>query len=187
MIHDFNNKPFEEHSVQSTDFRSDIERLNSSVSVHNNSSNDHSYVRNLSNEIINTSGVELLLYHRTDNNDYSDTFDEDVNPTYWEPYILKGYFKPQPSTVELTKFGIDNKNKAEIIFSKNTLFGIAGDRLIRSGDIIKPNVSNDIHKSPHYVVVTAVESGQYRYTWLYISCKCELAHGDITIIPKSNL
>src|SRR5579871_1797860 len=98
-------------------FRSETEQRHTQIALHDPHSNDLACARRLADEMINVSGAEVKVYARTDNSDYDKVWDADFDPTYWNAFRIKAYFKPQPLEVELKKWGADTPNKTEIVFS----------------------------------------------------------------------
>ena len=166
------------------DMRSDQEIANPMYSVQDYDSPDYAMVMRIAEETINTSGADVLVYARTDNEDVDEDWDEDANPTYANAENMKGFFVPQPLEQELTKWGVDQVNAVEIAFFRNHVYGKWGDRLLRAGDIIELPYNSASHTSPkYYRVDNAQETGNYRYTWMYVTCQCTLITGDPNIRP----
>ena len=167
------------------DFRSDSEQFNSPLSLFANEAPDLKMARKLVDESININGAVVNIYLRTDNADYNDVWDEDADPTYWNPFKIKGFFKPAPIDIELKKSGVDIENKMEISFSHRQIYIVCRERMLRVGDVIKVpfnGAQKDIAPK-FYRVINATPSGNFRYNWLYLTCKLESLTADITVRP----
>lgn len=141
----------------------------------------------IAEEMMNVNGAPIEIYQRTDNSDYDDVWDEDANPTYYNPIIINGFFPPQPLEQLLTLWGIDVENKIEVTFIRKTVLDRFGQRLLRSGDLLKLPYNSKLNNSPRYFRIdNAQESGNYRYDWIYFKCQATLTTGDITILPHSD-
>ncbi len=190
MIHrfgleeDVSNEAFQ--SVHAT-YRSETEIRNSPLAIHDPDSADIKLVRQLADEMVNISGAEVKLFVRTDNADYDAVWDEDPDPTYWSPILLKGFFKPQPIEAELQKWGVDVKNKTEIVFSHREIHEKLGERMVRVGDVLQLPFNSTPIKLKNYRVVNASPSGNYRYIWLYLTCNLELLTADISVRPEEDM
>lgn len=167
------------------DFRSEVERLHSPVSIHNPESNDLKLARKLADEVINVSGAEVRVYIRTDNADYDQVWDADPDPTYWNAFVIKAYFKPQPIEAELKKWGAEVTNKTEIIFSHRQIYSECGERMLRTGDVIRVpyNAATPALAPKNYRVTNAAPSGNFRYNWLYLTCHASVLSADVTVRP----
>jgi len=168
-------------------FRSDIEQRNSPIQIHNPESADLKLARSLANEQINVSGAEIKVYIRTNNADYDEVWDEDPDPTYWNPEFMKAYFKPQPIEVELAKWGADTKNKTEVVFSHLQVFDQFGERMLRAGDVIQLPYNAAAISPKNFRIINATPSGNFRYHWLYLTCTVETLAADITIRPEEDM
>lgn len=183
-IHDFSfNEPIS-NLPSFVDLRSDEEIAHPTYSVQDYDSPDIGMVVKMAEETINTSGAEVIVHARTNNGDIDEDWDEDPNPTYENPVIVKGFFVPQPLEQELTKWGVDQVNPVEIVFFRNHVFSQWKNRLLRSGDIIELPYNSATSSPPkYYRVDNAKETGNYRYMWLYVLCQCTLITGDPNIRP----
>ena len=168
-------------------FRSDVEQRNSPIQIYNPESADLRLARSLANEQINVSGAEIKVYIRTDNADYDEVWDEDPDPTYWNPEFMKAYFKPQPIEVELAKWGADTKNKTEVVFSHLQVFGQFGERMLRAGDVVQLPYNAAAISPKNFRIINATPSGNFRYHWLYLTCTVETLTADITIRPEEDM
>lgn len=173
-------------SVHET-YRSDVEQRHSPLAIHDPNSSDIKMVRRLADELINISGAEVKLFVRTDNGDFDAVWDEDPDPTYWTPLLVKGFFKPQPIEIELKKWGLDTANKIDITFSHRQIYDLVGERMIRAGDVIQVPFNSTPIKLKNYRVINATPSGNFRYVWLYYACNMELLTADVTVRPEQDM
>lgn len=178
-------------SDSNPDMRNDAEKYDSKLSLHNNEALEIATAVKLAQEIVNTSGAEVIIYLRTDNQDYDKVWNEDPDPTYWNPYRLKACYKLEQLEVELKKWGIDSSNKLDISFAYEEILRTCG-RLLRTGDVI--GVSYDTNggmskllKPRHYRIVNASPSGNFRYVWLYLSCQTEILNSDVAVRPTDDI
>lgn len=172
-----------------TSYRSESEQRHTPIAIHDYESADIKLARSKAKEIINVSGAEVTVFMRTDNHDYDAVWDEDPDPTYWNPMKIKGYFKPQPVETELKEWGAESVNKTEIVFDHFTIKQINGDRMLRIGDVVQlPYNSVDPNLAPkNYRVLNVTPSGNFRYTWLYLTCVLETLTADITVRPEEDM
>lgn len=191
-IHNFSTKQEYISIDKLPDHRSDDERFFSPLATYNHDSADIAYAERLAEEIVNLSGAWVTVFLRTDNASADEVWEEDPDPTYRSGVLMKGFFAPEPANLELTKWGIDSPNKSTIIFSRAALYKSFGDRLIRPGDIIEaphntmtqaatPTPYESSDKFDRYRVLNGVDSGNFKYRWLYWNCVTELITGDATI------
>ena len=171
------------------DFRSDSEQLNSALSLFNNEAPELRTARKLVDESININGAEVNVFLRTNNDDINEVWEEDADPTYWNPFKIKAFFKPTPIELELKKSGVDVENKMEMSFSHRQIYMVCGGRMLRAGDVIRaPYNSAQTDLAPRYFRVTnATPSGNFRYNWLYLTCKLESITADITVRPVKDV
>lgn len=171
-------------SVQ-PDFRSDVEQRHTPLALHDPDSNDLKQARKKADEIIHVSGAEVVVYTRTENQDYDRVFDADPDPTYWNPVPMKAFFKPQPLELELKKWGADAENKMEIVFSHRQLYIKFSERMLRVGDLVRVpyNAATQSLNPQYYRVTNATPSGNFRYNWLYFTCQVTLLTADVTVRP----
>lgn len=167
------------------DFRSEAQQRHTALAIHDATNNDLLHARKLVEEIINISGAEIKLYVRTDNSDYDRVWDSDPDPTYWQAETIKAYFKPQPIEADLEKWGLDVKNKIEIVFSHYQIYTKFGDRMLRAGDVVTVpyNAANAKISPSNYRIENVTPSGNFRYNWLYLSCMAVTLTSDITVRP----
>jgi hypothetical protein len=176
-----------------TDFRSDVEKELSLLSVYNNANPDIAYAESLAREIINISGAIVHIHIRTDDMGNADEiWDEDNDPTYENSVQLKAYFQPEAPSIELTKYGIDSPTKVTIYFPRCVLLEIFGERMIRTGDLIEvphntlsPLQNADVggiqNRIDRFRVLNSQDSSIYRYRWIYWKCVLESITGSDTI------
>jgi hypothetical protein len=170
-----------------TSYRSEVEQQHTPLAIHDVESKDVALARSMAEEMLNVSGAELKVFIRTDNADFDAVWDEDPDPTYWNPIYLKGFFKPEPIETELTKWGADTKNKTEVVFTHFKIYQELGDRMLRAGDVIQLPY-NAAAKSPkNYRVLNASPTGNFRYTWLYFTCQVETLTADMTVRPEDDM
>jgi len=170
------------------DYRSDVEQDSARIAIFNPESNDIRLARKLAKEIINISGTKVQVYVRTDNADYDRVFEEDPDPTYWNPIYLKAFIKPEPLETELTKWGLDTVNKTKIIFSYESVFEALGDRMLRAGDVVVISFNAVGRLVPgNYRIENVTPSGNFRYMWLYFDCDITTLTADITVRPNEDI
>jgi len=162
--------------------RGDVESRNPLIQVHDTESNDHKLAGSLANELINISGAELLVYVRTDNNNFDEVWEEDADPTYYSAVRIKGFFVPQPKEVTLTPWGVDTENQTTVTFSKSQVISEFGERCVRIGDVIEiPYNASGTVRPDRYRVLNAYDSGNFRFEWYYWNCVVENLTNDITV------
>jgi hypothetical protein len=166
--------------------RSDTDKVNTSLALHDPESNDLKTARQLADEVINVSGALVKVYLRTENADYDQVWDEDPDPSYWTPITIKAFFKPNAIEAELERWGIDVKNKVELTFSHRQLYELVGERMLRNGDVIQIPFNSIPITLKNYRVVNATPAGNFRYNWLYFMCQTELLTADITVRPNDD-
>jgi hypothetical protein len=167
--------------------RSDIDQRNTPLALHDPGSNDVKLARQQADEMINVSGATVTVYTRTNNSDFDTVWDEDPDPTYWNPVQLKGFYKPNPIEMELNRWGLDTTNKTDIIFSHRQLYELLGDRMLRIGDVVQIPYNAVTLGLRNYRILNATPSGQFRYIWLYYTCQLELLTADITVRPEGDM
>ena len=167
-----------------TTFRNDMDVMYPAIQLHDADSADHGLAASISNEIINISGAEVLIYTRAESQTYDDVYDEEPDPVYRRPKRLKAYFPPQPIAAQLVPWGIDVENQSTIVFSKGHVKAEFGDRMIIIGDVIELPYNASGIRLDRYRVLNAFDSGNFRYEWLYWSCFIENLTDDITIDPN---
>jgi len=190
-IYNFNFKQ-PAHSIDAMpDFRSDAEKFLSPLSQYNPDNPDITLVENLAAEMCNISGIITAVYLRSENETTIDeVFDEDPNPIYDNPKIVKGVWRPQPLATELMKYGVDANARSIISFSRANLLK-EFRRNLREGDVIavpQNAVLNDFNLEKQqnlvfYRIISAVDDGNFRYRWLYTKCTVEPMSGDAVWNP----
>ena len=171
-----------------TDFRNDVEQNNPLFQASDVNSTDITTARQIAIEMIQVNGASILVHRRTDNIDHDKVFDEDRDPTYWKPIPIKGFFVPQPLEYELTMWGVDAANKQEIVFALAQVVDLSPTRLFRPGDLIEvPFNSQSQQKPKYYAIDNAQETGNFRYTWLYLKCQATLIVGDVNLRPAQDM
>ena len=189
MIHRFSQTPSDIVNTSTPlGHRSDIEALHPLYQVHDINSRDIQTARRIAREMIYIGGGLVKVHARTMNEDVDDIWDEDPDPTYWMPHNFKAFFVPQPLEFELTQWGADvANNQIEISFVLADIDEIFNERLLRTGDLIEvPYNSVSSHKPKYYYVNNAQETGNFRYTWLYMNCQASLITGDVNIRPAND-
>lgn len=153
-------------------------------SQYNPDAYDIETVRKMTREMVHKSGAPVQVFIRTMNEDVNDVHDEDANPTYFPPRLLRGFYIPKPTQMELTLWGPEIKIQHEINFHILDIVENFGNRLLLPGDILQVPYNSFSKLSPGYYTITnAQEFGNFRYTWLYLKCQCTASPGDPNIIP----
>lgn len=186
-IHTFSSPAASDNVL--TSYRSDVEQRNSPLALHDPDSADVKLARLKAREMINISGAEVTVYTRTENADFDSVWDEDPDPTYWAPFGLKGFFKPQPLEAELKQWGAEVINKTEIVFEHAQVNQLLGERMLRPGDVVQlPYNAAMVALGPkNYRILNATPSGNFRYNWLYLTCQLETLTADITVRPEEDM
>lgn len=168
--------------------RSDVETFNPLYQVHDVNAADIQTVKRIVGEMIRIAGAAVQVHTRTDNDDVDGVWDEDPDPTYWNPKLFKAFFVPQPLEFELTQWGVDvPNNQTDIVFALDDVVTEWPTRLLRPGDLIEiPYNSLSVQKPKYFYVNNAQESGNFRYIWLYMKCTCALLTGDVNIRPATD-
>lgn len=174
------------HGVHKS-FRSDVEQRHTPVSLHDNESADILMARQQADEMINVSGADIKIYARTDNADHDKVWDEDPDPTYWAPVSMKAFFKPEPLEAELLQWGIDTPNKTQVVFSFRQVISQFGERALRAGDVLQLPYNASTNSPKNYRVLNATPTGNFRYVWLYYTCKVETLTADITVRVEEDM
>ncbi len=156
--------------------------------VHDPSAPDITTAQKIAREALQIAGAVVHVHARTDNSDIRAVHDEDPDPTYWPPVVMKGYFAPKPMEYELKEWGLDSDNKVEITFALPDVYEQFHDRLLRIGDVIEiPYNSLSRQKPKYYAIDNAQEFGNFRYTWLYLKCQASLLLGDPNLMPDGGV
>jgi len=186
-VYNFNSSNDNNYVPSRTDFRSDVEQIHSMLSVHNPDANDTKTVKKFADETINISGAMVDVYVRTDNADYDNVWREDPNPTYWNPFKIKAFFKPEPLESELQSWGVDTSNTTAVVFSYNMLYEKLGERMLRPGDVLQLPYNSHYISPKNYRVTNATPVGNYRYNWLYFECRVETLTADVVVRVEEDL
>ena len=181
-IHEFGNDPF-------TGYRTEQEQDNSPLNLHRPDSPDIIFAQRNAAEQIRISGAWVNVYARTDNADFDGVWDEDPDPTYMPPVMIKCYFKPQPQEFELKRWGIDAINKTEGVMAISDLTQHWPARMLRQGDVLEIPYNHPVpNLDPgFYRVINASPTGNFRYTWLYFTCAIETLSADVTVRVKDDM
>jgi hypothetical protein len=127
------------------------------------------------------------VHARTDNADVRAVHDEDPDPTYAPPALLKGVFVPKPLEFELTRWGVDTSTAQEITFCLEDVLARFRERLLRPGDLLQlPYNSQGASKPKYFEITNSQEFGNFRYIWLYLRCQATLLLGDANIRPATD-
>lgn len=166
--------------------RSESQQRHTAIALHDDESADIKQARRMADEMINVCGGEVVVYVRTDNADYDAVWDEDPDPTYWNPINIKAYFKPQPLQAELAKWGVDTINRTEVVFSHLQIFQRLGKRMLRAGDVLQLpyNTTNGL---TNFRIINATPSGNFRFIWLYLTCQVETLTADVTVRTQEDM
>lgn len=170
-------------------FRSDVERENTPIQVHDVNNPELALVMNMASEVVAVTGARVDIHHRTDNRLNADgVWDEDPDPTYWPAEPMKAFFAPGAIEAALKLWGLDTPLKLEIYFATIDLTRKFAQRILRAGDVIFIPYNAIGNITPKYFKINNVTPlGNYRYAWVYHMCKCESLTADITVIPKGTL
>lgn len=187
-IHDFQRSFHEEgerfESIDDLpDYRTDMEKMHTPLSVYNHAKNDLAMAERLAEEAVNVSGAFVTVYVKepyVDREGVEDVYDEDADPIYRPGMKLKAWFKTDTLNVELTRYGVDSPLQLTVVFARAVLAKAMGlERLISVGDIIEVPYNNPRFRGPaRFRVVNAYDSGNMHYRWLYFTTVCELIVGD---------
>ncbi len=175
------------------DFRSKEEKQFTLLSLYDHSKPDIAYAERLAEEIVNICGAWVTVFLKEPKRDApeDEVWDEDADPLYRSGIKTKAYFKPEPVSSELTRWGVDAATKATIVFSRASLFqedGI-GTRLLLPGDVIEApyNYATKFDMGPmRFRILNVKHDGFFEYRWLYMHAICELITGDDALKIKTN-
>lgn len=165
------------------DFRSDIEKTYTPLSVYNQAKSDYAYAERLAEEAINVGGAFVTIYLKEPNLDkdgLADVWDEDADPLYRQGITTKGWFKVDSLNIEMTRYGVDSPLQTTVTFPRATLAKLVGmERLLTVGDVIElPYNAPKLRGPARFRVLNAYDSGNWHYRWLYYTAVCELLTGD---------
>lgn len=180
---------------QQADFR---DPDNSQLSIFDPDNPDIAFMEREAFNFIHESGAITKVYLRTnDLANIDDVWEEDNNPIYDQPIEVKGQFIPEKMSVALNKFGIENNSKFEINYSRAELLSLFGTRLIRSGDVVRipyntlvqtqntEFIDGQLGLADKFRVISAADTGNFNYRWLYWTCTVELLTGNFTVRPEN--
>jgi len=168
--------------------RTDVQQVNTALALDNPDSADIATAKKLADEMINVSGANIQVYQRTENADVDEVWDEDPDPTYWQPIGMKAFFKPAPIEIELTKWGVDMaSHKNEVIFSHAQLYSRFNERMLRPGDVLHLPYNAVAVNPSQFRITNATPSGNFRYIWLYYTCQVEALTADITVRTEKDM
>lgn len=175
------------------DFRSDVEKQLTPLSIYDHSKPDIAYAERMAEEIINVSGALVTIFLKEPKRDTSETeiWDEDADPLYRAGIKIKAFFKPEPNLAELTRWGVDVPLRATIVFSRASLLKDPqiGARLLFAGDVIEApyNLPTKFDVGPiRFRILNAKQDGFFQYRWLYLNAICELITGDQALQVRTN-
>lgn len=177
----------------SPDFRTERQKQLSPANIYNPDVEDLAMAERMAEELCNISGAFINVYLRVENEaNVDDVFKEDSDPTYDDPVMMKGVWRPEPLKTELTKWGADATNVATIAFSRATVIKKLR-RPVRAGDILaapQNQILQDHNLDQQqdllfYRVLDAQNDGNYRFRWLYWKCIAEPILGDRVWIPRN--
>lgn len=186
-------------SVQNApDHRTDSEK--NSSKLYDPASNEIANMERQAMDYIHSSGAPTCIYLRSnDLLNVDDVWEEDSNPIYERPEIITGQFVPEAMSAALNKWGYEANSQFKINYSRAELLDLFGDRLIRTGDVIAiPHntliqtqntefIDGVIGLADKFRVISAQDTGNFNYRWLYWTCTVELLTGDITVRPDNDL
>lgn len=175
--------------------RTDAQSENSKVNISNQES-EIAYMERAALDYINQAGTNSYIYLRSnDLGKVDEVWEEDSEPIYEQPIIVKAQFVPEKMSTALKKWGIESDAKFEINYSRAQLLDELGPRLIRTGDVIQiPHntlvqtqntefIDGKFGVADKFRVIEAHDTGNFNYRWLYWTCTVELLTGDITVRP----
>ncbi len=167
----------------SPSYRSDIEKQETPLKTYDPESADMVFANKIAQEVIHISGALLTIFIRTNNESYDKVWDEDPDPTHKSGKKIKGFFVPVPLETELTPWGADAPNKTTVIFCREEVLKVFGERMLREDDIIEMpfNAAMANRQPKKYRILNAADSGNFRYNWLYFSCVVENITNDKNI------
>ena len=189
-IHDFNQQKELFVTIDKVpDFRSEVEKQLTPLSIYNHHKSDIALAERWSEEIINVSGAWISLHLKMPKPpDADEVWDEDADPVYDNPKDFKAWFKPEHTMFELTRWGLDVALPITVVFSRAVLMKEIGERLIQVGDVIEapyniPSLPENPSGPKYFRALNVKNTGNFMYRWLYIECHCELITGDRALRP----
>lgn len=174
------------HSVLHSN-RTISQQRHTPLAIHDGEAPEIKLARQLADEMIYVSGAEVRVFTRTDNNDYDNVWDEDADPTYWQPIDMKAFFVPQPIEAELQNWGVDTPNRTEVMFSHRQVIEECGERMLRTGDVIQLPYNSAVIQPKNYRIINTTPTGNFRYVWLYLTCQVETLTADITVRVEEDM
>lgn len=178
------------------DFRTDSEKATSKIAIYDHSNPEIANMEMEALNLIQDAGAPTLVFRRTDDTGQTDdTYNETSNPTYIQPDLIKGLYKPESMSLAKVKWGIDVNVKMKINYSRAFLLGLYGSRLIRTGDVIAiPHntliqtqsteyLEGKVNRLDKFRVTQGSDTGNFNYRWLYWTVDIEPLSGDIAIRP----
>lgn len=174
------------------DFRSEIEKQHTPLSVYNHAKPDLAFAERIAEETVNVSGAWVTLYIKEpfiDREGLDDVWDEDADPIYRQGIKLKGWFKVDSLNIEQTRWGVDSPLQVTVVFARAVLGKEVGlDQLISVGDVVEvPYNSPKLRGPARFRVLNAYDSGMFQYRWLYYTSVCELLTGDEAVRVTHNI
>jgi len=170
----------------------------SQISIFDPNNPDIAFMEREAFNYIHESGAPTKIYLRTnDLGNVDEVWEEDNNPIYDLPITIKGQFVPEKMSMALNKFGVENNAQFEIHYSRAELFHTFNTRMIRSGDIIQipyntliqtqntEFIDGQLGLADKFRVISATDTGNFNYRWLYWSCTVELLTGNFTVRPEN--
>lgn len=169
------------------DLRPDAASENPSYQADDMEAADIKTVRRVTRELIRTNGARVYVHSRTDNADVDAVYNEDPDPTYCPPVLLRAFSVPKPFELSQTKHGPDAPLKTKITFHLDDIAEAFPNRLIRPGDLIQVQYNSRTFNRPVYFYVNnAGETGNFRYVWLYVTCDVVSIFGDVNVRPATD-
>lgn len=192
-IHDFDQGREKFSSMDELpDFRSDVEKEFTPLSIFNNDKPDLALYERWAEEAINISGAWVTVFAKEPTvkgeGHPMDIYDEDPDPQYRTGIKIKAHVKFDEWKLQLTRWGVDSELTANITFSRAFLGKTIGfGRMLNPGDVIEVPYNRSGSSGPlRFRVKNENESGVVNYRWMYYSAICELIVGDNTLsVPYS--
>lgn len=148
-------------------------------------------------EYISISGADTKIYLRVnDLGGVDEVWEEDSQPLYEQPVLVKGQYVPDAMNLALSKWGYESNSSFDINYSRANLSSLFGPRLIRVGDVIEiyhntlvqtqntEFLDGNLGLANKFRVLRATDKGNFNYRWLYWSCTVELLTGNISVRPE---
>jgi hypothetical protein len=167
---------------------------NSEIALYDESNPEILYMEQEAFQYIKDSGVPVFVYTRVNDLGKIDSvWEEDSDPLYDNPIPVYGQYVPEAMSVVLKKWGVDAQTQFLIHFSRANLLAVFGNRLIRQGDVIEiPHNTLVQTQNTEFIdgpfgcldkfrVISAKDTGNYNYRWLYWTCTVEVLSSDISV------